>query len=300
MNALLDIERVESALAGGVVGRRVVYRRRTGSTMDDARELARDGAAEGSVVVAEEQDAGRGRFDRRWVSPAGLNLYFTVLLRPERAQLAFVNMAAALAVRGAVDAALGAAMGTQLVDGKDFTPIPGSSPGQALTFPHEGGRDLSARGKGFNVSVKWPNDVRVGGRKLGGILIETEFEGGRPAFALVGIGINVNLDVSEHPEIAGVATSLRSETGRVFKREDVLVSALWGFDGLYARVRAGESLTAEWAGVLETLGKRVSLRWGDRVIRGLAEGVDDGGNLILVGDDGGRVSVAAGEVTSQV
>ena len=278
MDALLDVGRVETALAGGVVGRRIVYRLRTGSTMDDARELARDGAAEGSVVVAEEQDAGRGRFDRRWVSPAGLNLYFTVLLRPERAQLAFVNMAAALAVRGAVDAALGAA--TQVDH-----PHPSLPP---------------SRGKRFNVSVKWPNDVRVGGRKLGGILIETEFEGGRLAFALVGIGINVNLDVSEHPEIAGVATSLRSETGRVFKREDVLVSALRGFDGLYARVRDGESLTAEWAGVLETLGKRVELRRGDDLLRGLAEGVDDGGNLILVGDDGERVSVAAGEVTSQV
>ena len=243
--------------------------------MDDARELARAGAVEGMVVVAEEQDAGRGRFDRRWVSPPGLNLYFTVILRPAAGQLAFVNMAAALAVRGAVQQGLSR----------------GSHPHPSLP---------PSRGKGLLASVKWPNDVRVDGRKLGGILIETEFEGGRPAFALVGVGINVNLDVGEHPEIAGVATSLRSETGRVFEREAVLISALRGFDGLYARVRNGESLTAEWAAVLETLGKRVSLRWGDRVIRGLAEGVDDGGNLILVGDDGERVSVAAGEVTSQV
>ena len=227
--------------------------------MDDARELARDGAAEGTVVVAEEQGAGRGRFDRRWVSPPGLNLYFTILLCPETAQLAAMNMAAALAVHG-----------------------------------------VASEATGLAASVKWPNDARVGGRKLGGILIETEFDGGRLAHALVGIGINVNLDVNEHPEIAEVATSLRSATGREFEREEILVSTLRRFDDLYARVRAWESLTAEWSAVLETLGKRVELRRGDEVLRGLAEGVDDAGNLILLQDDGERVSVVAGEVTSQV
>ena len=148
--------------------------------------------------------------------------------------------------------------------------------------------------------MKWPNDVRIGGRKLGGILIETEFDGGRLAHALVGIGINVNLDVSGHPEISEIATSLRSATGRVFEREEILALTLRLFDELYSRVRAGESLAAEWAATLETLGKRVELRWGDRLLRGVAEGVDDGGNLILLQDDGERVSVAAGEVTSQV
>ena len=255
----LDIGSVEAAMAGAVVGQRIVYRLRTGSTMDDARALAHGGEAEGTVVVAEEQGAGRGRFDRRWVSPPGLNLYFTILLRPEPSQLPSMNMAAALAVHG-----------------------------------------MASEATGLAVAVKWPNDVRIGGRKLGGILVETEFDGGRLAHALVGIGINVNLDVSEHAEISEIAASLRSATGREFEREEILAVALRRFDELYSRVRAGESLAAEWAATLETLGKRVELRWGDRLLRGVAEGVDDAGNLVLLQDDGARVSVVAGEVTSQV
>ena len=105
-SAGLDTGRVQAATAGAVVGHRIVYRLRTGSTMDDARALAHGGAAEGTVVVAEEQGAGRGRFDRRWVSPPGLNLYFTILLLPEPSQLPSMNMAAALAVHGMVNSAL--------------------------------------------------------------------------------------------------------------------------------------------------------------------------------------------------
>ena len=255
----LDVMRVRKALAGSVVGSRIYYQQLTGSTMDDARELARDGEREGAVVVAEEQNKGRGRFNRVWVSPPGLNLYFTVLLRPRPAQLPYMNMAAALAVH-----------------------------------------DTAARFAGLAPTVKWPNDVRVGGRKLSGILIETEFEGDRLTHALVGVGLNVNLDVSEHPEIAGTATSLRSEAGREFDRSDALLSVLKNLDIWYARVRSGESLAEDWAATLETLGKRVELRWREQVLTGLAESVDDQGNLTLLQPNGERVTVVAGEVTSQV
>lgn len=258
MNSL-DTSRIQTALSDSVVGRRIYYHRLIGSTMDAARELARDGEPEGAVVIAEEQTRGRGRFNRVWVSPPRLNLYFTVLLRPEPAQLPYMNMAAALAVH---DTAAGFAK---------LTP-----------------------------AVKWPNDVRVGGRKLSGILVETEFEGDRLAHALVGIGVNVNLDVSEHPEIAATATSLRSEAGHEFDRSAALHSVLKNLDAWYARVKAGESLTERWAATLETLGKQVELRWREQVITGLAESVDDHGNLTLLQANGERISVVAGEVTSQV
>ena len=171
LNAMhsIDAARVQSALSNSVVGHSIHYHQVLASTMDTARDLAHDGEREGAVIVAEEQNKGRGRFNRVWVSPPGLNLYFTVLLRPEREQLPYMNMAAALAV---------------------FDTVAGFA--------------------GLKPAVKWPNDVRVGGRKLSGILIETEFDGDRLAHALVGIGLNVNLDVSEHPEIADTATSLRS------------------------------------------------------------------------------------------
>ncbi len=255
----LDIMRVQMALSDSVVGNRIYYQQITGSTMDDARELARDGEREGAVVVAEEQNKGRGRFNRVWVSPPGLNLYFTVLLRPERDQLPYMNMAAALAVF-----------------------------------------DTAAGFAGLKPAVKWPNDVRIGGRKLSGILIETEFEGDKLVHALVGIGVNVNLDVSEHPEIADTATSLRSEAGREFDRSEVLYSVLANLDRWYAYVRAGKSLTNDWAATLETLGKQVELRWRDQILTGVAESVDDQGNLTLFQPNGERVTVVAGEVTSQV
>ncbi|MYA61623.1 MAG: biotin--[acetyl-CoA-carboxylase] ligase [Dehalococcoidia bacterium] len=255
----INVARIQTALSNSVVGHRIHYHRVLGSTMDTARDLAHDGEREGAVVIAEEQNKGRGRFNRVWVSPPGLNLYFTVLLRPEPGQLPYMNMAAALAVFDTV------------------AQVPGLKP-----------------------AVKWPNDVRIGGRKLSGILVETEFEGDRLAHALVGIGVNVNLDVSEHPEIADTATSLRSEAGREFDRSEALHSVLKNLDTWYARVRSGESLTEDWAATLETLGKRVELRWRDQVLTGLAESVDDQGNLTLLQPGGKRVTVVAGEVTSQV
>ena len=257
----LDANRVQSAsaLAGLTVGARVHYRHSVGSTMDLARDFAKRGEAEGAAIVAEEQTKGRGRFSRAWVSPPFENLYLTVILRPDRALLPLVNMAAALAVR-----------------------------------------QTAADMTGAKPAVKWPNDVRVGGRKLAGILIEAEFDGGEPAFALVGIGLNVNLDVSRHPEIADTAASLRSVAGREFERETVLESLLRNLDEWHIRAKSGERIADRWADSLETLGKRVLLRWKERVVEGIAESVDERGGLTILRDDGERQTVSAGEVTSQI
>ena len=160
--------------------------------------------------------------------------------------------------------------------------------------------EATAEITGLQPTVKWPNDVRIDGRKLSGILVEAAFDGSRLDHALVGVGVNVNLDPSEHPDIAGLATSLRAAAGRQFDRGDVLRLVLSRMDDWYSRVRAGESLTSDWADTLETLGRHVELRWRDHVLEGLAESVDDQGNLVLLQEDGTRVSVVAGEVTSQV
>ena len=256
--AELDAAHVTRALAGRVVGRRIVHRQSVGSTMDVARELAERGEPEGAVVVAEEQTAGRGRFSRAWVSPRGQNLHMTALLRPDAMQLPFVNMAATLATA------------------------------HAATLYAE-----------TQATLKWPNDVRVGGRKIGGILIEAASSGGELAYALIGIGLNVNLDPSEHPEIADTATSIRRETGRHADRSDALVALLSHFDDLYAQVRRGESLTSQWAAALETLGRQVRLDWQGRAIEGRAESVDERGNLVLRLPDGTTFTAVAGEVTSQ-
>ena len=226
--------------------------------MDEARRLAEAGEPEGTVVVAEEQSAARGRFDRVWISQRGVNVLFSVVLRPDRAQLPQVNMAATLAVSRAVE----------------WT-------------------------SGLTPSIKWPNDVRLGGRKVSGILVESEVRGNDVAHAVAGIGINVNFDTSVSPEIASTATSIMVESGRMANRADVLERALEALDDLYRTVSTGGSLTDEWAAGLETVGRNIRLEWQGRVIEGYAESVDEQGNLILKTSDGSTFTAVAGEVTLQ-
>ena len=254
----LDIPALERALAGRVIGHRVHHHHELGSTMDETRLLAQAGAAEGTVVIAEEQTAGRGRFHRTWISPRGQNLSFSVLLRPTSPQLPYMNMAATLAVARTV------------------SDVAGLSP-----------------------TIKWPNDVRVGGLKISGILIETAIERSEVAHAVVGIGLNVNFDPSKHEEIADISTSLYRETAQVYNRTTVLQRLLEHFDDLYATVRQGKSLVPMWEKQLDTLGKSVHLAWQEKVVEGLAESVDEQGNLILRMADGSTFTAIAGEVTSQ-
>lgn len=255
----LNIPALEKALAGRTIGNRIFHYDVIGSTMDETRRLANEGTGEGFVVITEEQTAGRGRFNRAWVSPRGQNLSFSVMLRPPAEQLPYMNMAATLAVARTV---------------ADTT--------------------------GLSPTIKWPNDVRVGGRKISGILIETSIEAGRVQNAVVGIGLNVNFDPSLHPEIADISTSLYRETGQTRNRTPVLQRLLEHFDDLYGAVRKGESLTEQWSEQLETIGKTVQLSWQEQVIEGKAESVDNQGNLILTLADGSTFTATAGEVTSQL
>ena len=255
----LDIPALESALSRRIVGRRIHYYDLIGSTMDEARRLAAGGMPEGTVVIAEEQTAGRGRFNRAWVSPRGENLSFSVILTPTAKQLPYMNMAATLAVARTV------------ADTADLKP-----------------------------TIKWPNDVRVGGLKISGILIETAIEDEDSVCAIIGIGVNVNFDPSLYAEIADISTSLYRETGQRRNRTPVLQTLLEHFDDAYTAVRSGMSLTADWSEMLDTLGRTISLRSQHEVIEGVAESVDEQGNLLVRLSDGSLRTATAGEVTSQV
>ena len=263
----IDINRIETQLAGCIVGREISLYEKIESTMDRAKALAEDGAAEGTVVVAEEQTAGRGRFDRAWTSEAGNDLLFSVIFRPDAAQAPYVNMAAALSIRSTVRQATG-----------------------------------------LHTAIKWPNDVKLAGRKVSGILVEsavtprTDTSPLSPSvnYTVLGVGLNVNSDPALTPEIAETATSMRRETGRTFDRAHVLIEALRDLDGRYALIRAGRSMREEWSSQLETLGRNVVVHWRNNVEEGRATGVDEMGNLILTKADGATRSVIAGEVTLQV
>ena len=149
------------------------------------------------------------------------------------------------------------------------------------------------------VTIKWPNDVRIGGRKVAGILIEADSQAGRIASAVVGIGLNISVDTGGHPEIAGTATSLVEEAGAPVERTEVLIDLLHQFDDLYSRVRSGKPLTDEWSSRLDTLGLEIEVRRGSEMLAGVARAVDDQGNLLLERPDGSTLTVVGGEVTLQ-
>ena len=256
------------------VGRRIVYFQRLSSTMDEAARLAREGAEEGTVVVAEEQTAGRGRFHRAWVSQPG-NLYLSVVLRPSIQALQYLSILSCVAVVRAI-----------------------------------------RKTTGLHPTVKWPNDVRIGGKKVCGILVENTVQEGSVEHAIVGIGINVTLDPAAAEEIAATATSLNLEMQTKVDAASVLRQLLHELDRLYIPLRGvrgtarpaetdasadvshGNQLLEEWRGNLETLGSRVEVRWQNEVFTGDAEDVDSLGNLLLRQEDGTVVTLPAGEVTS--
>jgi BirA family biotin operon repressor/biotin-[acetyl-CoA-carboxylase] ligase len=150
---------------------------------------------------------------------------------------------------------------------------------------------------GVRSTVKWPNDVLIGGRKVGGVLIDIRFADDEVEYALVGVGINVNFDPEEYEEIRSSATSLKLEAGRELSREGVLAVFLERLEELYTAARRGESAYNAWKARLETLGRQVTVRLDGEVEDGVAEDIDAEGNLLLRRDDGSIVSLAAGDVT---
>ena len=260
MAELLTERRVWSALTGldaGVFGKNVVFRRQVGSTNDIARQLAEEHAPEGTIVIAEEQTAGRGRMGRTWESPPGVSLMQSILFRP--------NIETGLANRLVMAVGLAAAEACEAV-------------------------------ADVRIDVKWPNDLQIGGMKVAGILPESALVGDRLAWVVVGIGINVNQEFAADHPLAGTATSLRMAAGREIDRLALLRETLVRLAVWYGRI-GDDALHGAWAARCVTLGRRVRVQVGDRVIEGLAEGLDPAGALWVQGDEGQRRRVSAGEAT---
>jgi len=150
---------------------------------------------------------------------------------------------------------------------------------------------------GLTCRIKWPNDILVGGRKIAGVLIETDLAGEAVKYALVGMGVNVNFDAKAVPEIADIATSVRRELGRDGSREEVLAALLNAFEARYTEALEGDATFRAWRSRLETLGQRVRATLAERVEEGVAEDVDAEGSLLIRRDDGSLVTVEAGDVT---
>jgi len=237
------------------VGQRVIYYSSLTSTMEVARREAQRGAVEGTVIIAGEQTAGRGRIRRIWLSPKG-NIALSIVLYPSIFYLPSLIMLASLAVVYSIESVTG-----------------------------------------LKPQLKWPNDVLIGGRKVCGILIESDVKGGRVGYAIIGIGINVNLRLADFPEFSPVATSLSDELGREVPLIEVIRRLLVEIERLYLTLPSGESIYQQWRDRLITLGRKVEVRWGKTMYAGIAESVARDGSLLLRHPDGSLTKVVTGDVT---
>ncbi len=229
------------------------------STIDLAWEWLREEGPEGGVVIARLQRKGRGRLGRQWLSPVG-GLWMSVMVRPP------------LHIAGAGRLGLGMA-------------IAGA----------EGAREATDAA----VGLKWPNDLVIGGKKVGGVLVETEVVGDRIAAAVLSLGLNVNMPSDAFGgDVRDTATSLLAETGREHGIEAVAARILERLEGLWpSMMGGGMELPRRWGKLDALSGHEVEVAVGDEMVRGQATGVGLGGELALVVNGEARL-VTAGEVRS--
>lgn len=218
------------------------------------RKWADEGAAEGTVLVADYQSAGRGRRGRLWLAPPGTGLLMSVLLRPTRS-VALIPFVTAIALATAIE--------------------------QVTELP---------------VHLKWPNDVRVRGRKVAGILAEAQSTGERHT-VVVGVGINVSVPDDVLAEVPVPATSLSREANREIDRVELLLTFLPALEQAYERLEADVWDLKAWKQRSDTFGREVTVVDAKRRWHGTAVDLGDDGALLVRDDDGTTHRVYAGDVT---
>jgi BirA family biotin operon repressor/biotin-[acetyl-CoA-carboxylase] ligase len=241
------------------LGQSIHFHESVPSTNAAAFRLAADGAEHGEVVITEQQTAGKGRRGRTWVSPKGLNLYFSAILRPE------------LAPQHAPELTLVAAV--------------------ALAE--------TLREAGADALIKWPNDVQIDGRKVAGILTELSAEPERVHFVVLGVGVNLNAGREDFPpEVATTAISLSEALGRRVNRA-LFTTDLWGRleEWLDLHHEVGfDPVRQRWKALSSTLGQDVLVRTDRTELRGVAEDIDTAGALLVRTAEGSLERVLAGDV----
>jgi BirA family biotin operon repressor/biotin-[acetyl-CoA-carboxylase] ligase len=253
------------------------------STMARAGELAAAGAPEGATVVADRQTEGRGRLGRGWVAPPGSSLLLSVVLRPPlpRDAVWLTVAAAGVALAGAVEAVAARGAGPE-------RPGPPAARGAGHEPP------------GPLVGLKWPNDLEVRGRKAAGLLAEAHLEGQRPAWVVLGMGVNVAQRLEDFPpELAGRATSLALALQAPVDRVALLGAWAERFLDGYRHLAAGEPgpTLAAYRRRLVTLGRRVRAeRVGVEPVVGTAVDLSATGGLVVQTASGARVDVLAADV----
>lgn len=279
----LNTEQVLDLLDTEFIGKadRFVFQPIVDSTNTLAMKLARQGSEEGVVVLTDSQKAGKGRQGRRWVDRAGCNVLLSLLLRPLFPPHLLV-MVASLAVV-----------------------------------------DTMATNSGMAATIKWPNDILIGERKVAGILIETSHDLSGQLVAIVGIGVNVNGHIADYADetddsslsarwLSGKATTLAEECNHEVSREAFIAHLLLHIERNYLALQQEahikrttnmmpaisiSSLIRErWSNQLSTLGRAIQVRQGDTLLSGVAEGVNENGELLLRSHSGERISITWGDI----
>ena len=283
MNEQYSRETILGGMQTKYIGRTVHYYDCIDSTNVRAGELAADSDAHGHIVVADTQTAGKGRRGRSWESPAGKNIYFSLILKPDIApdKAPMLTLVMAMAVLGGLEQVLqGTGLGAQN-DGL------GNGSADARTLCNG------------NLGIKWPNDIVLNGRKICGILTEMSLCKNRIGHVVIGVGINVK-DQDFPEELVDKATSLEAECGQEFSRSLILQEIMKVFEEEYGRFQQTEDLS----GIVECYnaglinrGREVRVLDPKGEYTGVARGINNNGELIVELPDGKLSNVYAGEVS---
>lgn len=256
----MTAEKIKNCPGTKWAGQNLIYLEETDSTNTRAKELGAAGAPHGTLVVAEKQNAGKGRRGRSWESPAGSSIYMTILLRP------------------------------------DFAPS--QAPMLTLVMAHSIAGAIREQTQA-EVGIKWPNDLVVNGKKICGILTEMNAGVGRIDYVVIGVGINVNTEGFPE-EIADKATSLYLELGKKQDRAKLIAAGMQRFEEDYEKFCAAGDLSPfveEYNKILVNCGKEVRVLEPGNEYNARSFGIDASGELQVEKADGTREAVFAGEVS---
>ena len=258
---MLDRAALQQLLTTQTFGRTLHILPSTASTNDIVKTLAQHGAPEGTVVVAEHQTHGRGRYGRTFASPAGVGIYLSLLVRPQVDTLRLPQLTLAVAVATA---------------------------------------EAVVEHCALPVGLKWPNDVEIHGKKVAGILCEAVLGPGVPPVAIIGIGINVNTTLEHLPrELHQHVTSLALAAGHSWLRLPLIAVLLAHLERLYQAFHQGDipSILQRWLHYGPIIGRQVCFTHESNAGTGTVVGLDADGALLVQNADGIRQRLVAGEVT---
>jgi BirA family biotin operon repressor/biotin-[acetyl-CoA-carboxylase] ligase len=258
--SVMRVTSILSMLETQVMGQKITYAAELDSTQIRAHEMVSQGAVEGTIIIAEQQTQGRGTMGKKWFSPPGKGIWFSMILKP-RIPLQFISQLTLL-----VSVALCRTIKKMLQ---------------------------------VDIGIKWPNDLLIQGKKVSGILLESSGEDERLRYVVAGIGISANLLKKDFPpELRSKATSLRIAAGQEMNREELLCGYLLEFEKLYQlyNEQGFAPIRTLWEALSVSLNCPIEVQTSQGRVEGVAHGLDEMGALVITLEDGSTEKIYSGDV----